>query len=368
MNLTKSKFPPKVHKNALISPQLVFFLIIGSQVGVGILGFVRYVAKFVNQDSWIVVIAGGLGVHLVIWMMFSILNKHGGDLFNLHHYFFGKWLSIVLSMLFIIYYLITGILILRTYIEAVQNWMFPGLPTWTISLFFVALTYYVVSKGFRVVTGIGYFSFLLSTWLIFTHIFPLKYGHSINLLPVLDHGFMDYFAAFKVMVLSYLGVEYLLAYYPYLHEPKKAQKWAHIGAASTTFIYVITTLSTIMYFSPKQLQGLTWPTLMEWKIVTLPFLERFEYIGITVFAIVILINLSLSLWTSSRGINRLFDIKQRMALIPLTIILFAAPIFFTNRIEVDELNNIIGKAGFYLFYAYIPLLFLISLFKKGEQK
>jgi hypothetical protein len=41
MNLTKSKFPPIVHKNASIDPKLTFFLIIGAQIGVGILGFVR---------------------------------------------------------------------------------------------------------------------------------------------------------------------------------------------------------------------------------------------------------------------------------------------------------------------------------------
>ena len=53
----KCKFPPQFHENAKIAPQLVFFLIIGAQIGVGILGFVRYIAKFVNQDSWLVVIA-----------------------------------------------------------------------------------------------------------------------------------------------------------------------------------------------------------------------------------------------------------------------------------------------------------------------
>ncbi|MBY6035019.1 spore germination protein [Fictibacillus nanhaiensis] len=368
MNLTNSKYPPSVHKNARISPQLVFFLIVGSQVGVGILGFVRYIAEFVNQDSWIIVIAGGLGVHLILWMMFSMLNKHGGDLFYLHHKFFGKWLALVPSLLFIVYILVTGIVVLRTYIEAVQNWMFPGLPTWAISLFFVALTYYIVSKGFRVVTGIAYFSFVLSVWLIFSHYFPIKFGHSINLLPVLSYSFKDYFEAFKIMVLSYVGIEYLFAYYPFLHDPKKAQKWAHIGAATTTFFYLLTTISTLMYFSPKQLQRLTWPTLMEWKIVTLPFIERFEYIGITVFAIVILINLALSLWSSSRGIHRMFDIKQRTALVLLSIILFVIPVLFTNRVEVDELNNMVGKVGTYLLYGYIPLLFLISLVKKGEQK
>jgi spore germination protein (amino acid permease) len=300
--------------------------------------------------------------------MFSILNKHGGDLFNIHHQFFGKWVSILLSFIFSIFYLATGIVILRTYIEAVQNWMFPGIPTWTLSLFFVAITYFIVSKGFRVVTGIAYFCFILTIWLLFTQYFPFKYGHVINLIPFFDNSFNNYFEGFKVLVLSFLGIEYLLAYYPYLQSPKKAQKWAHLGAATTTVIYLITTISTLMYFSPKQLQGLTWPTLMEWKIVTLPFIERFEYIGISFFGIVVLINLALSLWSSSRGINRIFDIKQRIALIVLSLIMLFTPALFTTRLKVDEFNNIIGKIGFYVLYAYIPLLFFISLIKKGDQK
>ncbi|WNB92998.1 GerAB/ArcD/ProY family transporter [Bacillus sp. NEB1478] len=368
MNLNKSKLPPSVHKNAKIAPKLVYFLIVGGQIGVGVLGFVRYIAKFVHQDSWLVVIFGGVVIHIVIWMMFKILNKHGGDIFNIHHQFFGKWLSLLLSSIFTFYYLVTGVVILRTYIEAIQNWMFPGIPIWTLSFIFTALTYYIVIKGFRVVTGIAYFCFVLTIWIILTHYFPIKYGHVINLLPIMDYSFNNYYQAFKVMALSFLGIEYLFAYYPYLEETEKAQKWAHFGAATTTFIYLLTTISTLMYFSPKQLQGLTWPTLQEWKIVTLPVLERFEYIGIAFFAIVVLINLALALWTSSRGLNRMFDIKQRIALIPLSFILFITPAVFTTRFKVDELNNIIGKFGFYLLYAYIPLLFIISLMKKGEKQ
>jgi spore germination protein AB len=367
MNLTKSKFPPVVHKNALIDPKLTFYLIIGGQIGVGILGFVRYIAKFVNQDSWIVVIAGGLGIHLVIWMMFSILNKHGGDLFNIHHQFFGKWLSIPLSFIFSFYYLVTGIVILRTYIETVQNWMFPGIPTLALSLFFVAITYYIVTKGFRVVTGIAFFCFVLTIWMIFTHYYPIRYGHVINLIPFFDNSFNDYFQGFKVLILSFLGIEYLLAYYPYIQNPNKAQKWAHFGAATTTIIYVLTTISTLMYFSPKQLQGITWPTLMEWKIVTLPFIERFEYIGISFFGIVCLINLALALWSSSRVLNRIFDIKQRFALLFLSLIMLFTPVLFTTRFKVDELNNMVGKMGFYLLYVYIPLLFIMSLIKKVNR-
>ncbi|RZT21890.1 MULTISPECIES: GerAB/ArcD/ProY family transporter [Fictibacillus] len=368
MNLNKSKFPPQVHENAKIAPQLVFFLVIGAQIGVGILGFVRYIAKFVNQDSWLVVIAGGLGIHLVIWMMFSILNKHGGDIFNIHHQFFGKWLSIPLSLLLSLYYLATAVVVLRTFIEAVQNWMFPGIPTWTLSLIFAGLAYYIVSKGFRVITGIAFFCFVLTLWIMFTHYFPIKHGHVINLMPFFDHELEDFYQAFKVMVLSFIGFEYLLAYYPHIQDSKKAQKWAHYGSASTTVIYIITTISTLMYFSPKQLQGLTWPTLQEWKIVTFPFIERFEYIGISFFGIVILINLALALWASCRGLNRVFDIKIRLSVIPVSLILFLAPAFFTTRFQVDELNNYTGKIAYYLFYAYLPLLFVISIFKKGAKK
>lgn len=63
------------------------------QLGVGVLGFQRIVAKSAEQDAWISIVIAGLGVHVLIWMIYKILDKSGGDVTDVHREIFGKWIG-----------------------------------------------------------------------------------------------------------------------------------------------------------------------------------------------------------------------------------------------------------------------------------
>lgn len=45
------------------------------QVGVGVLGFQRYIAKSAGHDAWMAVITGGILIHLLVWMSYQMLKK-----------------------------------------------------------------------------------------------------------------------------------------------------------------------------------------------------------------------------------------------------------------------------------------------------
>jgi L-asparagine transporter-like permease len=107
------------------------------QFGVGVLGFQRHVASYTEQDSWIAVLIGGVAVHLVIWMMYKMLNKEQGDIISIHETTFGKWIGGFFTFLFMIYLLTLGITVLRTFIEVLQVWMFPEMKTWPYTLVYL---------------------------------------------------------------------------------------------------------------------------------------------------------------------------------------------------------------------------------------
>ncbi len=88
-----------VAENAKISPFLVFYLIIGMQIGIGILGFQRPIAKDAGYDAWISVLAAGLTVHVIIWMIYKITETAKGDLVQVHEFIFGKTIGKLLSSL-----------------------------------------------------------------------------------------------------------------------------------------------------------------------------------------------------------------------------------------------------------------------------
>jgi spore germination protein AB len=351
-----------------ISPFLVFFLIQSMQIGIGILGFQRIIAATAGYDAWISVIVAGLSIHIIIWLIYKIAETTNGDLMSVHVYLFGKKIGNVLSFLFIFYFLSLTITTLRTFVEIVQVWMFPELSTFWFSLAFMLLAIYIVYGGFRTVTGIAFFGVVLPSYLIFMFGFTFPYTDWSNLLPIFDHSLKDLTTATMNMSLTYLGYEILLFVYPFIKEPQKSKKWAHYAVLSTTILYTLLTLVTFAYFSEAQLQKNVWATLTMWKMVELPFVERFEYIGIANWNIIILPNICIPLWIASRILKKTVGIRQRKGVIILSTICLITVTFFTTREQISLLNNVLGKFSLILNYGYIPLLFVAILIAKKVKK
>lgn len=347
-----------IDKRFQISPFLVFFIITSVQVGVGVLGFQPFLLV-AGHDGWMAVILAGLIVHGIIWILYKLIRNGKGDLIDINHQAFGKWIGNFFSIAIMFYFIFTAITVLRSYIEVVQVWIFPDLPTWSLALPFILLVYYVVMGGFRTVVGICFFSLILPAYLVLTFLFPLQFARWESLGPFFDVDIKALFKASIQMMLSYLGFSVILICHPYVKDGLKTQKWAHLGTVVTTLLYVFIEIVTIIYYGADQLKIITWPTLGLWKIAELPFVERFEFIGISTWLIVILPNITLFLWAASRIGKRVTGFKQKYLLVIALIIVFSGCIYFEKRENINQLNNIVSTIGKYYNFVFIPLLFII---------
>lgn len=364
---------PVIKENEQVSSFFVFFLVHSMQIGVGILGFPHYIATDAGSDAWISVILGGIGIHVVVWLSYKVLDKSKGDLIDVHAQLFGKWVGGALSILFTVYSLILTITVLRTFTEVVQVWVFQELSTWIFCATFLVIVFAFVSGGFRVVTGVCFLSVIYGLPLLVVNYFPLRHARFENLLPLFDHSMAELFKASQTMTLSFIGFEMLFFYYPFIKHAAASQRWAHYGVLYSTITYLIMAVVSFVYYSEEQLGKLIWATLTLWKIVDLPFVERFEYVGIAIWVTVVLSNLCLSSWAAYYGFNRLFSLSAnaRFTMVVLGLIMLFGCVFLTTRAQIDLLNSIMARFGFYFFYAYIPFLFLIQwmVFKvKGNQR
>ncbi|BBW97463.1 GerAB/ArcD/ProY family transporter [Geobacillus sp. FSL W8-0032] len=349
-----------ITERSKISPFMVFYIIMSMQIGVGVLGFQRIIAQTAGHDAWISVLVAGAGGHLILALMYWILQKANGDFIHLHHQLFGRWLGNVLLLALTIYFASMSFVVLRTYIEVIQVWMFPDLRTWEFALAFLLLCLYITRNGFRVVVGVCFFCLIIPFYLLFTFGSVLEYTNFRQLLPVLDHPLPSILKAAKEMTLTMLGYETILLFYPFLKNGQQSSKWGHAALLSTTLFYTLLTVLTLAYFSEKQLQRQVWATLTMWKMVEMPFIERFEYIGIANWLLVILPNVCLGLWCSSRLCTHIFPIQQKYALLVITCICFAAIIAVQDRTGVNTINEVISKVGFYFLYAWIPFLAILT--------
>jgi spore germination protein AB len=355
---------PMVPDNKKITPFLVFFLVHSMQIGVGILGFQRFITKSAGYDAWISIIITGLFIHIIMWMIFKMLNTANGDMITIHTFVLGNKIGKLISSVFILYCCLFMVTVLRSYIEIIQVWMFQELNTFWFALVFLLLVIYIVNGGFRTVAGIAFFSVVLPFYITVLLIVTVPYSDFTNMLPIFDHSVKELLLASRDMSFTVLGFETILFYYPFIQEPKKSKKWAHFGLLFTTIVCVYFAILTFAYFSEEQLQKNVWPTLAMWKIIQFPFVERFEYIGIANWSLVILPNVCTCLWCASRLAKRLFSIRQKTSVPAIAFLCLIATSFLTTREQINALTDMTAKIGFYFNLIYIPLLFIGTIIVK----
>lgn len=294
-----------------ISPYMAAYVVVATQIGLGVLGFQRIIAKEAGYDAWISIFIAGLMTNIYVWVIYKICEAVEGDVIDANIYVFGKIIGNIINILFIFYFIFGCMSILGGMIEIIRTWMFLDFSPFWFVVVYLLLGIYIVYGGFRTVAGIAFFGKIIPVYLVFTFGYALRYGDFSNLLPIFDHSFSQMIKSGYRMSYSYLGFEVLLFVYPFIKNPQQSKKWVHIGLLITTIFYTGLTVITFAYFPPGLLDRSIWSTLEMWKIVKLPFVERFEYLGIANWTLIILPNVAISLWAASRGIKRIFHIKQK---------------------------------------------------------
>ncbi|WP_223590392.1 GerAB/ArcD/ProY family transporter [Neobacillus bataviensis] len=351
-----------------VSPYLVFFIVYDSQVGVGILSFQRTIAEKAGYDAWIGVFLAGCLVQAFIWVMYKLLGKADGDIIDVQTNIFGNILGKFLSFFIMMYFWMASLSVLLAFIEIIQVWLFPSIPSWILSILILISVYYCISGGFRVVVGVGFLSFIFpQIWLIILYVFPLKMAHFSNLLPIMNHSFLDLVDSIKSSMYTLAGTETLLMYYPFIRDPKASKKFAHFGVLFTTILYTASSIISFAFYSEGQLKTTIWPELSLTKIIKVSYLERFEYLYISMYLIIVTALISLLLWCSSRGLKKIFNQKQKFTLIIISLMSLALSQFI-NETYKDLLDKFVTQMNLYIFYVYIPLLLVVYTFlKRGNN-
>lgn len=358
-----------VKENKMVSPYLLFFLMHSTQTGVAVLTFQTKIIKGAGHNAWLSVLVLGLMMHVIFLMMLSILkHSSAGDILSFHKEVFGKYFGGALNILMAAYFSIASLFTLHTYIDLLQVWVFGDIASWEFSLLFSVVIFNIVAGGFRIVTATAYWGVIIPSLMLLSIFYSLNYIETSYLQPFFKYGVKEHFASAKEAVPLFQGFETVLVFFPFIKNREKAHKWGHSALLCTTFIYTIIAILTFMFFSKEKLEHLTWPTLTMIKIIEFPFLERFEFIFIFTWLLVVIPVICIYLWSAIRSIKLTIPkFKPTMILIGLLAVFHLInsefiTIQFTHLMEV-----IIWYSGFIFLFCYIPFLFLISIFRKNVK-
>ncbi|MBO0958287.1 GerAB/ArcD/ProY family transporter [Neobacillus sp. MM2021_6] len=349
----------------LINAFLLIFFIHKAQTGVGIVGLPRIVYLEAKHDAWISVLLSGVLVSVVIWFMVLMLKQYdSADLYGIHADIFGKWLGILLNIIYMVYLSACFFMIFMNYIEIVQVWIFPNFPTWQLSLVLIFLAIYAVQGGIRIIVGVAFLAVVGTLWLIFVLMVPIKYADATHLFPIFNSDLKHIVKGIYGTSLSMMGFELLMFIYPFVKEKKKVFLFATIGNIYTTIIFTLITMVSITFFAEDSLGRTIWPVFSMFKIVRLPNLERFEFIAVSFWMLIILPNLCAYLWAASKGFSRIMKKKQKHGVWVIAVLAFGVSFFIQTRYQMNLVTDYIAKIGFILSFCYPVLLSVIVLVKK----
>ncbi|MCR8843890.1 spore germination protein [Paenibacillus sp. SC116] len=337
----------------MIQSFALLFIICNVQIGIGVFGFQRYIAREAGHDAWIAVVLAGLVCHLSGWLLLRVLRRYeSADLYGIHQDLFGRWVGGALSVLLILYYVIVTVTILRTYIEAIQSWIFPEFPTWLLALILLFLSWYAGISSLRVIAGVSFMGFLVIFSFSMLYYNPIQYGQWSRLLPIGEATPYQLFNGALAMGFTLSGFEIITYLYPYLKDKEKSHKYMQISMLLTNVLYLFIIIVTTIFFSQDQLLRSVWSSINMLKIVKYPFLERIEVLAMGVWMFAVVPGIIILTWVVSRGMRRLFNFPHKKVMIVFSIIIYTVSLVFHNRVQIDTLNNLISKMSLIISFIY----------------
>jgi spore germination protein (amino acid permease) len=359
-----------VKENKMVSPYFLFYLLHSTQTGVVVLSFQANIIKGAGHNAWLPVLAVGFLMHVLFLMMLYILkHSSAGDLLSFHRDVFGKVFGGMLNLIMATYFSILSLYALYTYIDILQIWVFDGITSWEFSLLFSALIFYIVAGGFRVVTAIAYWGVVIPSFLLLSLLYLLNYIEVSYLIPIFQYGLKDYFNSAKEAAPLYIGFETVLVFFPFIKDREKSSKWGHLGLLFSTFIYTTISIITFLFFTQEKLTHLAWPTLTMIKIMQFPFLERFEFIFIFTWLLVIMPVICIYLWSAIRSIKSTIPkAKATYVLVGLLAVFHFINSYFVEIQYSQFLSKLVRYSGLFFLFCYIPFLFLIAVVRKKLKK
>lgn len=359
----------KVKKGLRIRAFQLAFIVIGIQIGVGILDMPHYIFQDAKQDAWISIIIAYLYTLFIVWTMFMILNQYeNADIFSIQVDVFGKWIGKFLGTCYLIFFTAELLTILLSYTEIVQIFLLPSMPSFIMGLLLMILVIFSVLGGIRVVVGVCFLLTIMSLWVFVLLYDPISRMETDHFLPLFEASVTDLFKGAKTTSYTFLGLEILFIVYPFIDNKKKAKLPVYIGLSFSAFIVLVTTIISIGYYSPNSFHLISWPVLSLFKSVSFSFMERFDYFIIVEWMMVIIPVMVLLMWAITYSTKRLYAIPQKKTLYCIAALLLFISLFINDHYQIKHFVRIVSNIGFWIVFVYPVILLPIVLIKKKRQR
>jgi len=345
------------------SRQLIIFTALFT-IGTSLLVNPSQLSAIVKQDAWIASIVTCC-LNLVYLLLYLILIKKypKHNLIQMIEMILGKWVGKFVSWLYILFFTLLTIFLLKFLGEFMKTMILPSTPTWFVSITFVV----VIMIGLRY----GIETFARSTELFFPVVIIFltviivslfTFGDYSRLLPVGEFGARSIFlAGLKTSTFQeHICLLMTLSFFSAMGK-RTAARSLLIGSMLGSFVLITFSVVTIIILGSYNTAHTLYPVFVVVKKISIgDFFQRIEILMIGVWFLAVFAKIYITYFASLIGITETLNIgSYKPLIIPLGVVLVVyANIVYPNSATLLEFGSTWLSVGL-IFSFFIPLLLII---------
>jgi spore germination protein (amino acid permease) len=360
-----------IKESSRITQGQLFFSIIQSQVGIGILSLPHDVQAVAKGGAWISVLIGGAVIQLTILIMWALCRRFPNlTLYEFLPKIFGKWIGGFFNFAYITYHILIAMLVLVLFENLISKWIFPLTPRWALLSLLVLSSVYLVIESLRTITRFYVLATVLVVLIVLIALNAFTVANFTYIFPITEAGWGKIFLGSKKAIVSLLGFESLLVVYPFVEGKADGKlKAASAANAFTTLLYTFLVFTVLVVFSPIEITMIPEPVPYMLKALSYRMVERLDLIFLSIWTVIVATTFMNYLFLASNGFGHYFHRgNHRRAVYYTAIISFILALIPQTPDDIELLSQIVSWASF-VFTFTLPVLFLLIslIFRKREK-
>ncbi|MCA1012190.1 GerAB/ArcD/ProY family transporter [Halobacillus halophilus] len=355
-----------------LSRRQYFFIIVQTEIGVGILSLPYDLHSAAKQDGWISLLIGGVLLQIVLLVIWLIAKRYPDkDFFQIQEAVFSKWIGKGVSLLYVAYFSMVAMVILLLFVRLISLWVLPQTPFWILALLMILVCLYLASGGLNTMARFYTFVSIFLVVLVAFVLYALKDTQLTFLFPILNSGWMPVIKGANEAVLSFFGFIISLVIYSKV-EGSPAQRLRTIFYAHwfVVLFYLFTVLVSFTFFSPVEMSFIQEPLLYMLKSFEFVIVARLDLFFLSIWIVNVATTLTTYVYMTGLGLMDVFNTKKTAPSYMIAALLILIPPLFIgyNMERVDEFNNFVVWLGYIFSVAFLFIIYFVSLIRGSLQK
>lgn len=353
----------------------LFASIVVTVIGVGVFSYPSSIANTVGTDGWIVTLAAGVLVFLLMYLIYLTVKKNEYETFYIMlENNLGKVLGKLFGFILCVYFIVSVAFGLRIFAEVIKMVLLQKTPTEFILIVMIFTGLYLVRAELSALVKFNEITFfIMFIPIIIVLLLSTRGGDITNVLPVFQQKPVEYLRALGTSAYAFGGFEIAYLVLPFMKndEKKGIPKTFLKAVIFVTLFYTIVTILCLMFFTKEHVKVLLWPTITLIRAIVIPgaFVERWEGVVMTfwvLFYFTTFINIYYFSADIIKDAFKLHDIK--ISSIILTPIIYLVALYPENIAEVYDYSGKIVPLLSIFSFIILPLVLLLFHGKKGRRR